>query len=272
MSTDDPIRFYRVKEAYGAFSSFAPFGVRLAGRAWPTAEHYFQAQKFAGSEHEEAIRRAASPMVAARMGRSRARPLRADWEEVKDRIMLEVVRAKLAQHEEVRELLLATGDRLLIESSPRDRYWGDGGDGTGRNRLGEILMQVRGELRRVLLWRSLIRGEEKSWVLFAGGTCVVLPDPTLEGDLADRARAILAEHGPVHAGSPSGDFSVIPLEVLGGWVVTGDHPDLLVHVGPEEVAPGAGDLSIGLLGRGHRGDDAARLEVVHVEDRRPQRR
>jgi hypothetical protein len=211
-------------------------------------------------------------MVAARMGRSRARPLRADWEEVKDRIMLEVVRAKLAQHEAVRELLLGTGDRPLIESSPRDRYWGDGGDGTGRNRLGEILMQVRGELRRVRTWRSLIQGAEKSWVLFAGGTCVVLPDPTLEGELAGRARALLAEHGPVHAGSPSGDFSVIPLEPPRGWVVTGDHPDLLVHVRPEEVAPGASDLAIGLLGRSRRADDARALEVVHVEDRRPQRR
>jgi ribA/ribD-fused uncharacterized protein len=140
------ILFHRITEPYGELSNFAPFPVFLAGKTWPTAEHYFQAQKFAGTEHEEAIRRAKSPMVAARMGRSRKRPLRADWEQVKDRIMLEVVRAKFDQHEELRELLLSTGEARLVEHTTRDNYWGDGGDGSGRNLLGLILMQVRGEL------------------------------------------------------------------------------------------------------------------------------
>ena len=81
------IRFYRVEEAYGCFSNFAPYPIKLKGKEWPTSEHYFQAQKFAGTEHEEAIRLAKSPMIAARMGRSRKRPLRPDWEEVKDDIM-----------------------------------------------------------------------------------------------------------------------------------------------------------------------------------------
>ena len=44
-------------------------------------------------------------------------------------------------------LLLSTGDALIIEHSRRDRYWGDGGDGSGANKLGQILMRVRGELR-----------------------------------------------------------------------------------------------------------------------------
>ena len=28
------------------------------------------------------------------------------------------------------------------------RYWGDGGDGTGKNRLGFVLMQVRDKIRK----------------------------------------------------------------------------------------------------------------------------
>jgi hypothetical protein len=68
------IRFYRLNEAYGEFSNFSPHPFELNGRTWPTAEHYFQAQKFSGTEHEEAVRLAKSPMVAARMGRSRERP------------------------------------------------------------------------------------------------------------------------------------------------------------------------------------------------------
>ena len=143
----DPLRFYRVDDAHGAFSNFAPFPFRLKDRTWPTSEHYFQAQKFAGTPHEEEVRRATSPMVAARMGRSRKRPLRKDWERMKDGIMLEALRAKFEQHPDLKQLLLDTGDATLVEHTSKDRYWADGGDGTGLNRLGLLLMQVRSELR-----------------------------------------------------------------------------------------------------------------------------
>ena len=61
--------------------------------------------------------------------------------------MRKVVRAKFAQHEDLRQVLLATGDATLVEHTEKDRYWGDGGDGSGRNMLGRILMEVRQELR-----------------------------------------------------------------------------------------------------------------------------
>lgn len=141
------IRFYRVKESYGCFSNFASYPIKLKGKEWPTSEHYFQAQKFAGTEYEEAIRLAKSPMIAARMGRSRKRPLRPGWEEVKDDIMREAVLAKFTQHGEIREILIDTGDALLIEHTNNDSYWGDGGDGQGKNMLGQILMEVRARLR-----------------------------------------------------------------------------------------------------------------------------
>src|SRR5437867_9431666 len=57
------ILFYRVSEGYGEFSNFSPHPIELKGKVWPTNEHYFQAQKFADTEHEEAIRLAKSPMV-----------------------------------------------------------------------------------------------------------------------------------------------------------------------------------------------------------------
>lgn len=141
------ILFYRVNEAYGEFSNFAPFPIILKGKTWPTSEHYFQAQKFPGTASEEEIRNEPSPMVAARMGRSRSRPLRPDWEAVKDSIMYEAVMAKVTQHPSLRDLLLGTGDAKLVEHTDNDRYWADGGDGTGRNRLGEILCEIRAVLR-----------------------------------------------------------------------------------------------------------------------------
>ena len=86
-------------------------------------------------------------MIAARMGRDRKRKLRRDWERVKVGIMREAVGAKFRQHAELGELLLATGDAKLVEHTENDDYWGDGGDGSGRNELGRILMAVRDALR-----------------------------------------------------------------------------------------------------------------------------
>jgi hypothetical protein len=116
------------------------------------------------------------------------------------------------------------------------------------------------------VWRRIILGESKSWALFRHGTCVILTDPA--GDLASRAVEILGEFGPVHVGSPAGDFSVVELADHLGWVVTGHHPDVLNFVSLQEV-PGPDDLRVGLLGRSKRDRDGRELEVVHVEDRRP---
>ncbi len=144
----DSINFYSVSEDYGCFSNFSRHPIRLKNKTWPTSEHYFQAQKFHGTSREEEIRGAKSPMVAARMGRSRKHKLREDWESVKDGIMREAVLAKFTQHKELREILLGTGDAKLVEHTTNDSYWGDGGDGSGQNRLGQILMSVREELRQ----------------------------------------------------------------------------------------------------------------------------
>ncbi len=142
------VYFYSTREQpYGCFSNFSAHGFELDGRWWPTSEHYFQAQKFVGTPHEEAIRLAPTPKVAANMGRERKRPLRADWEAVKDDVMRRAVRQKFERHAELREILLGTGDEEIVENAPGDYYWGCGADGTGKNVLGQILMETRSILR-----------------------------------------------------------------------------------------------------------------------------
>ena len=141
------INFYHLNEPFGEFSNFARFPIRLRGKTWPTSEHFFQAQKFAGTPREEEVRQAKSPGEAARLGRDREHRLRRDWESAKDDVMREAVRAKFSQHDELRALLLSTGDEILVEHTENDSYWGDGGDGSGKNMLGRILMEVREELR-----------------------------------------------------------------------------------------------------------------------------
>lgn len=142
------IEFYSTTGEYGCFSNFSRHPIFLKGKRWPTTEHYFQAQKFAGEPDEEEVRRAAKPAQAANMGRDRKRPLRRDWEAVKERVMLDALRAKFTQHEDLKAVLLGTGDATLVEHTANDAYWGDGGDGSGKNRLGQLLMRLRDELRQ----------------------------------------------------------------------------------------------------------------------------
>jgi len=144
------IFFYDLNSPYGEFSNFSRHPITLDGVTWPTSEHYFQAQKFAGTPHAEEVRALPKPMLAAQMGRRRDLPLRPDWETVKDAVMRRALRAKFTQHPDLHRLLLGTEEAELIEHTANDRYWADGGDGSGRNRLGELLMELRAELQRDL--------------------------------------------------------------------------------------------------------------------------
>ncbi len=144
-----PLRFYSKGAENRELSNFAPWGFEEAGLYWPSVEHYFQAQKFVGPEnaaHREKIRSAKSPKEAKALGRTRAIAIRSDWDTVRDEVMLTALRMKFAR-KEMRGLLLGTGLRQLVEASPTDYYWGCGRSGKGKNRLGQLLMQVRAELR-----------------------------------------------------------------------------------------------------------------------------
>ncbi|GCE06577.1 hypothetical protein [Dictyobacter aurantiacus] len=121
---------------------------------------------------------------------------------------------------------------------------------------------------RITLWRTIIQGDQKSWVLFEHNTCLILMEP--EVDLTAQARQIMSKWGPVVAGTPAGDFNIINLpNPPGGWIVTGHHPDMLNYVSPEDLnTPDTPDFMIGLLGRGNRDQDGHSLKIVHIEDKR----
>jgi N-glycosidase YbiA len=143
------IYFYVAHEKpYGCFSNFSQHGIELAGIWWPTVEHYFQAQKFAGTPYEEQIQRALTPKRAAELGRSRAVPLRPDWQQVKDNVMLKALLRKFETHDELRTILLSTGEAEIVENAPGDYYWGCGADGSGQNKLGKLLVETRSILRQ----------------------------------------------------------------------------------------------------------------------------
>lgn len=140
------IYFFSRDDKYYQFSNFAGFGFMLDGVRWKTMEHYFQAMKFINTPHYEKIANAGSPKQAKDLGQSRNIPIRNDWEEIKENIMLLGLREKF-KNDDLKELLIKTGKKKLIENSPYDKYWGIGKDGKGKNRLGELLMELREELK-----------------------------------------------------------------------------------------------------------------------------
>lgn len=160
---DDRVMFFaRDRKWFGFLSNFHPAPLELDGESWPTAEHYYQAQKSFDPAYRQAIRAADTPAAAKRLaaapgqvtrapGQSwfvqNGQEPRADWPQVKLALMRRVVQAKFAQNPKLAARLLATGTAALIEDSPADSFWGIGRDAQGQNWLGQILMAVRQELR-----------------------------------------------------------------------------------------------------------------------------
>jgi ribA/ribD-fused uncharacterized protein len=140
------ILFYETTAPYGCFSNFSRHPVEIDGRIWATSEHFFQAAKFVDAAHVEAICNAKTAFVAAQLGRQRTYPLRSDWNAVRDEVMLLALRTKFTQNAAIGAVLASTSGAKLVEHTSNDRYWADGGDGRGANRLGALLEQVRSEL------------------------------------------------------------------------------------------------------------------------------
>ena len=144
-----PINFYNRDDPYYEFTNSYNVPVEVDKKTWPTTEHYFQAQKFVGTPYEEQIRHLPWPQQVIEFTQDPkvSRWRRNDWKSVKKDVMYKALLAKFTQHNDLRKLLLGTGERKLIDHNPYDSYWGDGGDGTGKNRLGELLMRLRCELK-----------------------------------------------------------------------------------------------------------------------------
>jgi ribA/ribD-fused uncharacterized protein len=133
---------------YRFLSNFYPSVVEFEGIVYPTVEHAYQAAKTLDQETRRQIAQAFSAAVAKKTGRTIY--LREDWDDVKDSIMLRLLRKKF-RNDGLAGLLLDTGDLELVEYNYwHDRYWGvcecAGCGSVGKNMLGQFLMQVREEL------------------------------------------------------------------------------------------------------------------------------
>lgn len=151
---DGVVRFGSASDgAYKEFSSFfkAPFTV--AGKEYISLANYFNAMKFAETDEDfsEDIRTQKNPaLTRAKASSVKDHPPCADWDSARLTVMLDGLRAKFAAHSALAEKLLATGESPIeatIEEEMRLKgFWSIGEDGEGTNHMGQLLMQLRGEL------------------------------------------------------------------------------------------------------------------------------
>ena len=134
----------RISEDNLFLSNFFESPFTVDGKTYSTVEHYFQSQKFLDPEIQERIRNAKSPVLAKKLGRKFT--LREDWNSFRNRMMAEALKHKFEQNDSLREKLINTGDAILVENSPRDRYWGGALPGS-KNKLGLMLMELRSKLK-----------------------------------------------------------------------------------------------------------------------------
>lgn len=130
---------------YRWLSNFWEVRIDYEGLTYPSTEHAYQAAKTLDMETRRTF---TSGTAGDAKRRGRGLDIRADWEEVKVQVMLDLLRLKFARPS-LAKLLLGTGERELVEgNSWGDEFWGVC-RGRGLNMLGRLLMQVRAELRAV---------------------------------------------------------------------------------------------------------------------------
>ena len=142
--------FLKTNKPFGGLSNMAPgFPLRVNGVAIRTSEALYQACRFPHlAELQRRIIDQSSPMTAKMVGKPFRDDSRPDWRTIRTKIMRWCLRVKLAQNFlRFPSLLLATGDRPIVEQSRKDDFWGAKPDSASRlvgaNVLGRLLMELR---------------------------------------------------------------------------------------------------------------------------------
>jgi hypothetical protein len=140
------VAFYGNKgqDMFGNFWKLGKY-ITYGGIKADNIETLYHAAKFPGTIRKKFNK--LSALQSFYLSRKHKYDVRPDWNEIKDSIMLDLLRIKF-RIPLLTVVLLSTGDKYLVEHNPvkgRDEYWSDNNDGTGQNKLGELLMKIRSE-------------------------------------------------------------------------------------------------------------------------------
>ena len=138
--------FWQERDKYGCFSNFHPCSFTWNERKFNCSEQafmYAKATYFKDDETAIKIMSESDPKKIKKLGRTVKDFNDEEWSKVRYNFMLNINMAKYSQNEDLKNILLSTGNRTIVEDSPFDYIWGIGKDGSGQNLLGKVLMEVR---------------------------------------------------------------------------------------------------------------------------------
>jgi hypothetical protein len=141
-------------------SNFHGCSFSIGGVKYNSTEQFYQSKKadfVLDMSTKEKIMTSNIPAVQKRLGDSIKILDKEKWNDLAPELMYGGIMAKFSQNQDLKNFLLSTGDKHLIEASPRDTFWGSGLSLTnkdclkadkhrGRNLLGKILESVRSQL------------------------------------------------------------------------------------------------------------------------------
>eukprot|EP00756_Hemistasia_phaeocysticola_P007343 Hpha_TRINITY_DN14226_c0_g1::TRINITY_DN14226_c0_g1_i1::g.22637::m.22637 len=158
---EPPVRFFAPNDEHGLFCPVYPAQIDIGGTTWPSVLHFVTYERFRGTRHEGRLRRGDAMASLEIMTETlSAAPLPRDgWEEQRDDVMLTAIFQRVSQDKHTHDLLLSTGERMLIfdiTEAKSDfvnafelKHWGVASDGAGGlNRLGELLQMIRSDIRK----------------------------------------------------------------------------------------------------------------------------
>lgn len=141
---EDLINFYQKEDSYGEFSNFSDFPFVCEDMYWRTSEHYYQAQKFdKNSKTFNQIQKAKTPTIAKEIAQSNQDTINTNWDKQKIPFMYNALISKFSQDNTLKELLLSTNSKYIIDKTENDEFWGSGENHNGDNILGRLLMHTR---------------------------------------------------------------------------------------------------------------------------------
>ncbi len=138
---------------YIYFSPYTAHAIEIDGVVFPTVEHVYQCARYTDPKIIEEIRTAISPVkaweISSKHKQSQIPEFKKD--EYKLEVMKNLMRLKATQHEDVRKVLIESGDQKIVKhivsGPPGDGFWDDGDDGNGLNHTGRMWMEIREELK-----------------------------------------------------------------------------------------------------------------------------
>jgi len=149
------------KQMKACLSQWFPCSFLVDGIYYNCAEQFMMAEKARLFHDEDALQKimqAFDPMEQKKIGRRVHGYDDAQWKEHCFDIIVRGNVAKFSQNEKLRDFLLSTGNKILVEASPKDNVWGIGLDEEspdavnpkrwpGTNLLGFALMEVRDKIK-----------------------------------------------------------------------------------------------------------------------------